>query len=220
MKERQFVLAVNNVMLYNSFLIHPLKDNCFNVNSAPKQYKQFWDGPAKTQQHHVDPKGCIRNKKQLNFLCCVLIRPWLVCSMLLLLSLLIHVAKPTSKLRLFFFSHSIELLSKEVFYFIGILIFKVINKSQRNQKRTIGPMPYTLCGLKKLFDDCKFPSQKHSQTNLKFQKCFLGQNCSKFSLVDLIQDEGQTELRSIWYLNEDIRKFKKCEMQLDVSFIL
>lgn len=37
-----------------------------------------------------------------------------------------------------------------------------------------------------VFDDGKFPFQKHPQTKLKFQKCFLSQTCSKFSLEGLM----------------------------------
>lgn len=46
-----------------------------------------------------------------------------------------------------------------------------------------------------VFDDGKFPFQKHPQTKLKFQKCFLGQTCSKFSLEGLVPEEGQMRLR-------------------------
>lgn len=59
------------------------------------------------------------------------------------------------------------------------------------------------------FDDGKFPFQKHPQTKPKFQKCFLGQTCSKFSLESLKQDEGQMELRETWYPNEGMKEFKQ-----------
>ena len=138
-------------MLYNSFLIHPLKDDYFNVNSATlNRSESAQQNPATS----CWPKGCIRNKKKLGFLCSVLIQSWLFCSVFFFfLSLLINMARLTLQMKLNLFAQPFycKLWGREVLgRFMEILIFKVINKSQRNQKGTIGPMPHTLCGLKKL----------------------------------------------------------------------
>ena len=196
-------------MLYNSFLIHPLKDDYFTLTLQP------WTGlsqPSKTQPHYLDPKGCIRNKKKLGFLCCVLIQSWLFCSVFLLLSLLINVARPTLQMKLNLFAQpsywAMRQGSLRPFY--GNSDFQSNKQISKEPERNYWThATHSVWAQETVFDDGKFPFQKHPQTKPKFQKCFLGQTCSKFSLESLKQDEGQMEVRETWYPNEGMKEFKQ-----------
>lgn len=186
--ERQFALAVNNIMLYNSFLIHPSRMIISILALCPN----VWTGliwPSKTQQHHIDLKGCIRNKKKLSFLCSVLIQSRLFCSVLLLLSLLIHVAKPILKIKLNLFAQPFYWAMRQgsLMLFYGNSDFQSNKQISKEPERNYWThATHSVWAQETVFDDGKFPFQKHPQTKLKFQKCFLGQICSKFSLEGLM----------------------------------
>lgn len=199
-------------MLYNSFLIHPLKDDYFNINSATlNRSESAQQNPATS----CWPKGCIRNKKKLGFLCSVLIQSWLFCSVcffFFFLSLLINMARLTLQMKLNLFAQPFYWAMRQgnLRPFYGNSDFQSNKQISKEPERNYWThATHSVWAQETAFDDGKFPFQKHPQTKPKFQKCFLGQTCSKFSLESLKQDEGQMELRETWYPNEGMKEFKQ-----------
>lgn len=107
------------------------------------------------------------------------------CSVLLLLSLLIHVAKPTLKIKLNLFA--------QLFYWAvrqgSLMLFYGNSDFQSNKQISKEPeksywthATHSVWAQDTVLDYGKFSFQTHPQTKLKFQKCFLCQTCSKFSL--------------------------------------
>ena len=174
--------------------------------------------PSKTQPHHVDLKVASEIKRSLV--------SWAVCSFshgcfalcffvfvfVFFLSLLINVARPTLQMKLNLFAQPFYWAMRQgsLRPFYGNSDFQSNKQISKEPERNYWThATHSVWAQETVFDDGKFPFQKHPQTKPKFQKCFLGQACSKFSLESLKQDEGQMELRGTWYPNEGMKEFKQ-----------
>jgi len=179
---------------------------------------QPWTGlsrPSKTQPHHVDLKVASEIKRSL--VSCA------VCSFshgcfalcvffFFFLSLLINMARLTLQMKLNLFAQPFYWAMRQgnLRPFYGNSDFQSNKQISKEPERNYWThATHSVWAQETAFDDGKFPFQKHPQTKPKFQKCFLGQTCSKFSLESLKQDEGQMELRETWYPNEGMKEFKQ-----------